>query len=321
MHLYPFKFEPILKEKIWGGSKIKEMLRRGQFDEKPIGETWELSTIESNESIVSNGEYKGQSLMELLNSAPREILGSDIFSKYGKNFPLLIKYIDANKDLSVQVHPNDKIAERKHGSKGKTESWYILQSDGGSKIYYDLKKGVRKDDFIKAIDDDNTIDLINEINVTVGDFFHIPAGTVHTIGKGNLILEIQQASDITYRIFDFNRKDDEGKSRELHLDDALEAVNFEKSIIDQAEIESANELIDNAYYKIAKLDLEKQDKNFENNNQLKIIISVKGKGVIISPNENMTEIDYSDVILIPAGLSEFTISTEEHLELLLVSLN
>lgn len=321
MNLYPFKFEPILKEKIWGGSKIKDLLSRSQLNKGLIGETWELSTIEGNESLISNGEFKKHSLKELINSASEEILGLDILNKYGKDFPLLIKYIDANQDLSVQVHPNDELAKAKHDSKGKTESWYIMQSDEKSKIYYDLKKGVSKDDFIKAINDDSTLDLINHKNVSKGDFFHIPAGTVHTIGKGNLILEIQQASDITYRIFDFNRKDDNGNKRELHLEDALEAISFGNAPNNNTKSKDSLELTNNDYYKIAKLGLSNSYIKFQSNNRLKVIISIKGSGNIISDNNVKTEINYSDVILIPAGLKAFEISTEENMELLIVTLN
>ncbi|MGM0582198.1 MAG: type I phosphomannose isomerase catalytic subunit [Bacteroidota bacterium] len=321
MNLYPLKFKPILKEKIWGGSKIKDILSRGKLNEGKIGETWELSTIEENESIVSNGVLKGQTLNELIEKHPKEILGEDIVTKYRKDFPLLIKYIDANQDLSVQVHPNDKLAKERHNSKGKTESWYIMQSDKDSKIYYDLKEGVSKTDFTNAINNDNTLDLINQKNVKEGDFFHIPAGTVHTIGKGNLILEIQQASDITYRIFDFNRTDDKGNKRELHIEDALEAINYEKTNNDRADVQNPNILNNNPYYKISKIEIENSSLKFENNSQLKILISVKGKGEIKSKNDETTAINYSDIILIPAALPEFSITAEENMELLIVTLN
>lgn len=224
---YPLQFEPILKERIWGGEKLKTILN------KPItsyitGESWELSTVEGDVSIVSNGALKGKSLTELIDNFPEEVLGTAVYKKFGKQFPLLFKYLDAKTDLSIQVHPNDELAKKRHNSFGKTEMWYIMQADEKARIIVGFKEKSNASEYVSHLENKTLLDLLEEVNVKTGDVFFLETGTVHAIGAGLVVAEIQQTSDITYRLYDFDRVDATGNLRELHVDLALDAINYDK---------------------------------------------------------------------------------------------
>lgn len=225
--LYPLQFEPILKERIWGGTKLKTVLN------KPIvsditGESWEISTVEGDVSIVANGFLSGKSLNELIDSAPEAILGTEVYKRFGKQFPLLFKYLDAREDLSIQVHPNDELAKKRHNSFGKTEMWYVMQADEGSKIIVGFKENSNAKKYLENLKNKTLLSILDDIKVQKGDVFFLETGTVHAIGAGLVIAEIQQTSDITYRLYDFERKDAAGNERELHIDLALDAINYNK---------------------------------------------------------------------------------------------
>lgn len=224
--LYPLKFNTIFKEKLWGGSKIKDILGKDFTPLKNCGETWEISGVEGSLSKVSDGALKGKTLPELIDVYQSDLVGSKVYKKYGNEFPLLIKFIDAAQDLSIQVHPNDELAKERHNSLGKTEMWYIFQADEGSKLISGFNKKTSKEEYIKRLDEGRLSEILNEEKVAEGDTFFIPAGRVHTIGKGLLLAEIQQSSDVTYRIYDFDRKDDSGNKRELHTAAALDAIDY-----------------------------------------------------------------------------------------------
>ncbi|MCQ2974990.1 MAG: class I mannose-6-phosphate isomerase [Bacteroidales bacterium] len=227
-NLYPLKFIPIYKSKIWGGNKIAELFNRKNTTNQ-CGESWEISDFENNVSIVANGFLKGNSLSEIIEIYMGDIVGDSVFQKFGCTFPLLVKFIDAQDNLSVQVHPNDEIAYERHNSFGKTEMWYVIHADKNSHLYNGFNKDIDQNEYANSIIDGSIINVLNNPIVKKGDVFFVPAGNVHSIGKGILLAEIQQSSDITYRIFDYNRTDNNGEKRELHTDLSFDAINFKQT--------------------------------------------------------------------------------------------
>ncbi|MFA5046980.1 MAG: type I phosphomannose isomerase catalytic subunit, partial [Paludibacter sp.] len=226
--LYPLKFEPVLKDKIWGGTKLKSLFNKAATSDK-LGESWELSGYEADESVVTNGFLTGNNLPELIEIYMGELVGDKIYDEFGLYFPLLFKLIDANENLSIQVHPGDEIAAERHNSFGKTEMWYVIDADPGAVLIIGFKNDCSRDEYLDALEKGHVEDLLQKVPVTKGDVFFIPAGLVHAIGKGVVVAEIQQSSDITYRIYDFNRTDDQGNERELHTEEALDVIQFEAS--------------------------------------------------------------------------------------------
>ena len=227
--LYPLKFIPILKETIWGGDSLAIRYHKKADPVVNIGESWELSAISDNLSVVSNGFLAGNNIEELIEVYMGDITGDALFDKFGNEFPLLIKLIEARKDLSIQVHPGNDLAKKRHKAYGKTEMWYILESWNDSKIYTGFTEPVNRETYLKALKSGGLAGLMNIENSTPGDVFFTPAGRIHAIGAGNLLVEIQQTSDITYRVFDWNRTGADGKTRELHTELALDAIDFKAS--------------------------------------------------------------------------------------------
>ncbi len=224
--LYPLKFTPIYKDKIWGGNKIKTVLNKDFGTLPNCGESWELSGVEENVSVVSNGFLAGNTLEELIEVYMGDLVGEQVFETFGIEFPLLIKFIDANDDLSIQVHPDDELSKKRHNAFGKTEMWYVMQADPGSKLQSGFNQEVDEDKYLFKLEHNELTDILNFEEVTTGDVFFIPAGRVHAIGKGILLAEIQQTSDVTYRIYDYDRRDNEGNPRELHTDLAVGAIDY-----------------------------------------------------------------------------------------------
>ncbi len=227
--LYPLKFEPILKEKIWGGSSLADNYGKNPGNLKNIGESWELSAVSDNLSVISNGFLAGNNIEEIIEVYMGDITGESVFEEFGNEFPLLIKLIEARDDLSVQVHPGDELAKKRHKAYGKTEMWYILKSEKNAKIYTGFSNPVSRDSYINAVKNNTVGELLNIESADPGDTFFTPAGRIHAIGAGIVLAEIQQTSDITYRIYDWGRKDKNGKSRELHTDLALDAIDFNET--------------------------------------------------------------------------------------------
>ena len=247
---YPLQFDPILKERIWGGEKLKTVLNK-PITSSLTGESWELSTVEGDVSIVSNGVLKGKSLTELIENHPEEVLGTAVYKKFGKQFPLLFKYLDAKTDLSIQVHPNDELAKIRHNSFGKTEMWYIMQADENARIIVGFKEKSNAKEYIAHLENNTLLDLLEEVNVKTGDVFFLETGTVHAIGAGLVVAEIQQTSDITYRLYDFDRVDAEGNLRELHIDLALDAINYDTIETHKTyskETNKSNEMVNCPYF-------------------------------------------------------------------------
>ena len=223
--LAPLKFEPYLKSVIWGGEKICTYKNIPQ-QEPNIGESWEISAVPGHESVVAEGVYKGLKLTELIQMFGEDLLGKRVIEKYGFSFPLLIKIIDANDNLSVQVHPDDQLALKRHQSLGKTEMWYIIDTEKGARIYAGLKTEMTPDEYVTKVNDGTFADTLAVHDSAPGDVFFLPAGRVHAIGAGNLLAEIQESSDITYRIYDYDRRDDKGNPRELHTELAKDAIDY-----------------------------------------------------------------------------------------------
>jgi mannose-6-phosphate isomerase len=223
--LYPLKFEPILKEIIWGGDEICHF-KNLHPQRSGIGESWELSHVKNNVSIVANGELKGKSLEELIKTYREKLLGQKVIERFGTTFPLLIKFIDAHASLSVQVHPDDQLAKKRHNSFGKTEMWYVIRAKKDAFLYSGFAQPITPDEYVRSLEDDTFINYLQRHEVKSGDVFFLPAGRVHAIGAGCFIAEIQQTSDITYRIYDYNRKDANGNLRELHTELAKDAIDY-----------------------------------------------------------------------------------------------
>lgn len=222
---YPIKFEPILKDKIWGGEKLKALFNK-KSTRNDIGESWEVSDVDGNISIVSNGSLKDQSLKSLLSTYKSELVGEIVYKKFGNNFPLLIKFIDAKEALSIQVHPNDTLANERHNSFGKTEMWYVMQAEAEGDLIVGFNKDTSKEEYVKCLEEKKLFEILNQEKVQQGDVYFIPTGRIHAIGAGVLLAEIKQTSDITYRVYDWDRLDDEGNSREFHTELALDAINY-----------------------------------------------------------------------------------------------
>ncbi len=226
--LYPLKFKPQHFEKIWGGQKLKTVLNKDFGNLPNSGESWEVSAVKDNVSVIANGFLKGNTLQELIEIYMADLVGEKTFTKFGEEFPLLIKFIDAQDDLSIQVHPNDKLSAERHKAFGKTEMWYVVQADDGAKLNAGFNQEMDKEKYLEAVNSGKIMDILNFEEVAEGDVFFVPAGRVHAICKGILVAEIQQTSDVTYRIYDFERKDKDGNERELHTELAIDAIDFKK---------------------------------------------------------------------------------------------
>jgi len=309
MKLYPLQFEPILKERIWGGTKLKSYLN------KPItsditGESWELSTVENDVSIVANGCFKGKSLNELINEFPEEILGTKVYQDFGKQFPLLFKYIDAREDLSIQLHPNDELAKKRHNSFGKTEMWYVMQADENARLIVGFKEKSSPEEYIKNLNNKTLLNILDTKKVKEGDVFFLETGTIHAIGAGILIAEIQQTSDITYRVYDFDRVDVNGNVRELHNDLALKAINYE-TVEAQKEYSKkgnvSNEVVDCQYFSTNFIPLNGQVQVSKTQKSFTVYMCVSGDFKLTIADE-IISYKKGDTILIPASLTEFQLT-------------
>ncbi|MEB8347444.1 mannose-6-phosphate isomerase [Flavobacteriaceae bacterium KMM 6898] len=310
--MYPLKFHPILKERLWGGTKLKEVLGKS-ISSDITGESWELSTVKGDVSMVSNGDLAGTSLQELINSNPEGLLGKSVAERFGKEFPILIKFIDAKQDLSIQLHPNDELAKKRHDSYGKTEMWYIMDADQDANLIVGFNKAVTKEEYSKSLEKDTLLDLMNYETVKEGDTFFINTGKIHAIGAGVLLAEIQQTSDVTYRVFDFNRRDKEGNLRELHTEMALDAIDYEMK--DDFKVaypkmkDTVNTMVDCPYFKTNFLELtNNMNLNVLARDSFTIYMCVGGKAII--SNEFGTEkIQKGETILVPGDSKKIGIQT------------
>jgi mannose-6-phosphate isomerase len=309
MKLYPLQFEPILKERIWGGEKLKTLLHK-PITSNITGESWELSTVEGDVSIVANGEWKGKSLTELINSFPDEILGTAVHTRFGKQFPLLFKYLDAREDLSIQVHPNDELAKKRHNSFGKTEMWYIMQADDNARIIVGFKENSNADEYLENLKNKTLLSILDNVKVQSGDVFFLETGTVHTIGAGIVVAEIQQTSDITYRLYDFDRVDANGNTRELHVDLALEAINYNKVESKKSYTTNSNQsnsVVDCPYFTTNYIPLDGAISVSKSRESFTVYMCVEGS-FEIEYNNSKTQYIKGDTVLIPAAMNAFILN-------------
>jgi len=318
--LYPLKFQPIFKEKLWGGNKIQTVLNKDISPLKNCGESWELSAVEGNVSMIRDGLLQDTSLSDLIDDYKEALVGKKVYQKYGTDFPLLIKFIDANQDLSIQVHPNDDLARSRHGSLGKTEMWYILEADPNAQLITGFKRQLDRETYKKCFQEKRLEEILNVEKALKDDVFFIPAGRIHNIGKGILLAEIQQTSDITYRIYDFDRKDEKGNKRELHFQQAEDALNFNyydnyKYRVDDI-VNSTVTLVKSKYFITNRINCTKPfTSNYQKIDSFVIYICIEGSGQILS-NHNRLDIGFGEVILIPAMFSEINIIPDSSLKLL-----
>lgn len=309
----PLQFVPYYKSVIWGGDRIAKY-KNEVINQENVGESWEISAVPGHESVVADGEYKGKKLTDLVNEYGADFLGTEVFKRCGKEFPLLIKIIDARQDLSVQVHPDDELARKRHNSAGKTEMWYIIDREPGSKIYTGLKAPLNPEEYKRRIADNSIMEVVADHVSEPNQFYFVPAGTIHAIGAGNLLAEVQQTSDITYRVYDYDRRDAEGNPRELHTELATDAIDyrFPNDITPTATVYPATttKAVTSAYFTTDFLHLipgEKFDVD-TNGKTFAIIIVSKGTLDITLNSGEILHYKRGDTLLIPASMPPCALS-------------
>jgi len=315
--LYPLKFQPILKNKIWGGQKLQELLNK-PTTATDAGESWEISDVEGDTSVVANGPLEGTSLKALMETYTSDLMGAKNYRQFGTKFPLLIKFIDAKQDLSVQLHPNDQLAKERHNSFGKTEMWYVVQSDPESNLIVGFNQEMTQDLYLKHLKEKTLQSILNFDAVQAGDTYFIEVGRIHAIGAGVLLAEIQQTSDITYRVYDWDRVDAEGKERELHNDIALEAFDFDMPdnyrVNYSLDSNSSAELVRCPYFTTNVLDLNETVLKENTHDSFVIYMCVEGTASV-EVGGTLTEFSMGETVLIPACIESFSISAN-HAKLL-----
>ena len=314
--MYPIKFKTLLKTMVWGGEKIAPY-KGIAADEKNIGESWEISGVEGHLSVAENGDFAGKTIKELIREYKGKLVGNRVYEEYGDKFPLLIKFIDARSDLSIQVHPDDAMAERKYGkgAKGKTEMWYVIDAEPGAFLLSGLKKEISQEEYVSLVEKNAITDVLAKHEIRPGDVFFLPAGRIHAIGAGAFIAEIQQTSDITYRIYDYGRLGLDGKPRELHTELAKEAIDYrvypEYKTAYSAKKNEENEVVSCPFFTTSVLDLDKPfEKDLSDMDSFLVAICVGGNGKIVDCesstcgcSEEKVEVSFKqgETVLIPAS--------------------
>ena len=305
------KFKPLLKQTLWGGDKIIAF-KHLQEKLENVGESWEISGVKDNETVVDGGAYDGRKLNDLVAELKEQLVGHENYALFGNEFPLLIKFIDACLDLSIQVHPTDEIAHRQGKPRGKTEMWYALESDKGAQLYNGLKKQITPEEYKQMVADDTITDALARYTVSEGDVFFIPAGRIHAIGAGCFVAEIQQTSDVTYRIYDFKRRDKNGNYRELHTELAAESIDY--TVLDnyrteyQLEKDDPKEVVSCPYFSTAVYDLTiPMTIDYEGLDSFVILIGLKGSGTLTA-NGQTVSLNAGETVLIPAAINEVKVN-------------
>lgn len=313
--MYPLKFEPILKQTLWGGDKIIPFKHLNETLPN-VGESWEVSAVEGSESVVANGADKGYTLPEMVRKYKEELVGEANYARFGNKFPLLIKFIDAKLDLSIQVHPGDELAKKRHNSFGKNEMWYVIAADKGAKLISGFAEEITPKEYKDRVHNGTFAEVLQTCAIEPGDVFYVPAGRVHGIGAGAFVAEIQQTSDITYRIFDYNRKDKDGKSRELHTSQAMDAINFSDVQDDfRTEYERVQnepvEMVASPYFTTSVYDMtEEITCDYSELDSFVIFICVEGSCRLTDDNQNEITLRAGETVLWPAAVQEVTIVPE-----------
>jgi len=310
--MQPIKFNPLLVHTLWGGEKIIPF-KHLNSDLTQVGESWEISGVKGNETVVSEGEFKGKKLNELVDELKGKLVGEANYKRFGNDFPLLIKFIDARQELSIQVHPTDELAQKRGKLRGKTEMWYIMDSDENAKLRAGMKEKITPEQYKQMVEDDTITEAIAEYKVKEGDCFFLPAGRIHSIGTGCFLAEIQQTSDVTYRIYDFKRKDKDGNYRELHTEEAAECIDYNVEPNYRTEYTPVkNEgvaLVECPYFTTAVYDLnEPMTLDYSELDSFVILIGLKGSGEITDNEGNTTTLCEGETILIPATTSEVKVT-------------
>ena len=316
MRLYPFLFEPNLHMVVWGGKQLRPYKGLACSDD-PIGESWEVSAVPTSTSIISNGEWKGKDLISVINEHPDEILGKKVNEKYNGKLPLLVKFIDAKRDLSIQVHPNDDMAMREHGKMGKSEMWYIIKADEGAHLYAGFKQEITPYEYQKRVEDGSITDVLADHKVKAGDVFYLPAGRVHAICSGILLAEVQQSSDVTYRIFDYNRPGMDGKPRELHTELAAQALDYhveDNYRTDYAESPNkAVQIIDSPYFSVRVMEVSKPfHRDLKKYDSFIITMCIEGDCLIhVRSTGEKILLKQGNSTLIPAVIADYDIIPQQ----------
>ncbi len=318
--LYPLKFRPILKSVIWGGSDITKF-KNIEPAQTGIGESWEISGVQGDVSVIANGNFSGTSLIDLLSDVKEELVGKTVYEKYGNKFPLLIKFIDAQKDLSIQVHPNDELARERHNSFGKTEMWYVVKANPEAYLYTGFEEKLTPDNYEDSIRNNTFTGKLKKYNVSEGDVFFLPAGRVHAIGSGCFIAEIQQTSDITYRIYDYDRKDKDGKGRELHTELAKDAIDFNVYDTYKTEynktINQPVELVSSPYFTTNLLELNNPlDRDYSQKDSFVIYMCLEGSLRLEDDKKNNINLQQGESLLIPSQINSVRIEPIESCKIL-----
>ena len=309
---YPLLFKPNLHTVVWGGQRLRQYKGMEPNDE-PIGESWEVSAVPSSTSIVANGPWAGKLLTEVIDEAPEDILGKAVNKKYGGKLPLLVKFIDAKRDLSIQVHPNDEMAQREHGKMGKSEMWYVIRADEGSYLYAGFNKEITPEEYQQRVSDGTIVDVLAKHYVSPGDVFYLPAGRVHAICGGIMLAEVQQSSDVTYRIFDYNRPGLDGKPRELHTKLAAQALDYhvEKNYrTEYADTDNrAVQIIDTPYFDVRVMEVSKSfHRDLRKYDSFVISMCIEGDcKIVIRTTGDEIVLHEGNSTLIPAAIADFDI--------------
>ena len=310
--MQPIKFNPLLVQTLWGGEKIIPF-KHLNSDLTQVGESWEISGVKGNETVVSEGVFKGKKLNELVDELKEKLVGEANYKRFGNDFPLLIKFIDARQELSIQVHPTDELAQKRGKLRGKTEMWYIMDSDENAKLRAGMKEKITPEQYKQMVEDDTITEAIAEYKVKEGDCFFLPAGRIHSIGTGCFLAEIQQTSDVTYRIYDFKRKDKDGNYRELHTEEAAECIDYNVEPNYRTEYTPVKNkgvaLVECPYFTTAVYDLnEPMTLDYSELDSFVILIGLKGSGEITDNEGNTTTLCEGETILIPATTSEVKVT-------------
>jgi len=312
VNIPPLKFRPILKSAIWGGEKIAPF-KNIVTDQEKIGESWEISGVKGNESIVANGPDTGLTLTEMIEKYGADLVGERNIQQFGTTFPLLIKIIDAAGDLSLQVHPDDKLAQKRHGSLGKTEMWYIVDTDPDAVICAGLSKEITPEEYAEKVADNTLMDVVAHHKSSPGDVFFLPAGRIHSIGAGNLLVEVQETSDITYRIYDFGRVDAKtGKPRELHVDLAKDAIDYTvyPNYVTQPSksIDGIADLIHCSHFEVYRLDIDGKKNFYPKRNSFSTFTCIDGDLTVTDDRNNSVTLQRGESLLIPAMATKISVT-------------
>ncbi len=320
MELYPLKFKPIFKETVWGGSRLHNILNKKVAADKKVGESWELSGVRSNLSIVSNGYLKGNNIEELIEVYMGELVGDKVYERFGQEFPILVKFIDTTETLSIQVHPDNATAEQRHHAFGKTEMWYILDAAPEAKIALGFNKDTNLGELLDSINNNTLQEALQLEEAKIGDAFYVPAGTIHAIGRNILLAEIQQTSDITYRVYDWGRND---KNRPLHVEFAMDVIDYHKAKGNRVDIPNNNvaTIVDQQHFTTNRLTLSSPTaRNHSELDSFVIYVCTEGSAQVVC-NGQKEAIEKGETLLVPASLNNVQILPQGNVQLLEVYIN